>query len=718
MTFRQIILSGISLFICLLLADSIYTYYRPEIINNKPYLFIKIFFFVSFGISGIYTVFALRKNLSLKLKSDQREVVTEKSYRQIVEESGIITISTDVNGIIKFVSRNVEKLTNYTPQEMRGLHVTQCMPREFRQQVNELIKNTAANKAHKETIEIQIFTKQRINKWIGCRLYNITDESGNLKELQFMLWDNDHTKQMELDLKLLEEARRKQQKLLQAVVDNNPNIIYVKNLKGEYLLTNKKLNQFSGLADTRNLLTEQEVFKTQYHKLSEYRLQDKKVMETGEMVAFEDEVIMNGESAFYYIMKFPIFDDAGNVDAICGVSIDITELKKTQIAMHEAREEALQAKEAQETFLANMSHEIRTPMNGVMGMSNLLLETRMTDAQKEYVQSIKESAENLLNIINDLLDFSKIKSGKFHIDADDFNIADTIRKAIYPLQVKAQEKNLVLNCYIDTNVPEIVTGDSLRLQQMIINLAGNAVKFTQHGSITVKLYPIEQSDNHIILGIDVSDTGIGIPADKLDKVFELYTQSDKDTSRVYGGTGLGLAIVKQLAELQNGNITVTSEPGKGSTFTIRIPYKTRQQTTHQQNAVKGSIASGLLNGLHILVAEDNLINQKVVVYTLKNQGADVTVANNGKEAVHALSENNYHLILMDLQMPEMDGYQATRHIRSEMNSAIPIIAMTADAMKGESDKCIAAGMQDYISKPFEPKELFNKILHYANTGSQ
>ncbi len=715
MNLRQIILSGIVVFVCLSVSMGIYLYSHPALAANNTTLLISVALPVVFSIGLLYALYTLRKIVLRRLRAEQTAAVLEKRYRTMIEDSGITIINTDEKGIIRFVSKNTIRLSGYTPQEMVGLHVTQCMPRDFRDEVNELVARAVSGGNIDETIDIQIFTKPRIDIWIGCRLYAVKDELGEVKELQFMIWDNNNHKKLELDLRVLEEARRKQQLLLQAVVDNNPNVIYIKNMKGEYVLVNRRLRELLQLPDDLNVasLKEEAVFKGNPEKQNAYKEYDRRVIEKGEIISLEESFYHPDGEKHLYVMKFPIRSDEGDIEYLCGISVDITELKNAQIEMRDAREEALQAKEAQENFLANMSHEIRTPMNGVMGMSNLLLESPLNEVQKEYVQSIKESAENLLNIINDLLDFSKIKSGKFHIDAQDFNLADTVRKAIYPLQVKAQEKNLLLNCLIDTNVPETVTGDALRLQQMIINLTANAVKFTQDGSISIKLYPVSQIGEDMVLGVDVADTGIGIAAEKLDKVFELYTQSDKNTSRVYGGTGLGLAIVKQLAELQHGTVTVKSEVGKGSVFTLHIPYKVKTQTVKKE-VKQDSVQSGLLAGLKILIAEDNLINQKVVVYTLKNQGAEVSVANNGKEAVDILSNDLHHLILMDLQMPEMDGYQATRHIRGTMQSTIPIIAMTADAMKGEADKCIDAGMQDYISKPFEPKELFDKILQYAS----
>lgn len=712
-------LLAISATVCLLTLQSIYIYKHPAIVASVSYLSFSIALYVILGAGLVYAMYYVRKNVLRRVKREQSVLYLASRYRTMIEDSGITILNTDANGFITFVSENAERLSGFTPSAMVGLHITQCMPHEFRQYINEIIARTVNGEVMEQTLEVQIYTKAHVKKWIGCKLYFMMNEDGGFKDLQFIIWDNEKNKTLALELEEAEEKRRHQQQLLQAVIDNNPNIIYVKDLEGKYLLMNRKLKEMVDISPDMdvNTISEEDVFKYSRNSLENYRRLHRQVIESKQTMAFEETFAYKDTEKHFYIMKFPVLDENSNTIYVCGVSVDITELKKAQLEMIDAREEALQAKEAQENFLANMSHEIRTPMNGVMGMGNLLLDTSLNDVQKEYVQSIKESAENLLNIINDLLDFSKIKSGKFHIDVNDFNIADTVRKAIYPLQVKAQEKNLALNCLIDTGVPEVVTGDALRLQQMIINLTANAVKFTSEGAITVKLYPIEQNDNDMLLGIDVADTGIGLPADKLDKVFELYTQVDKNTSRVYGGTGLGLAIVKQLAELQNGTVSVKSEYGKGSVFTLQIPYKIKQQAVKKVEISSTAQQTGLLQGVKVLVAEDNLINQKVVLYTLKNQGADVIMTSNGKEAIDTLAVDKCDIVLMDLQMPEMDGYHATAYIRNQLKLDIPIIAMTADAMKGESDKCIDAGMQDYISKPFEPKDLFEKILAFANTNA-
>ncbi|MGN6569466.1 MAG: response regulator, partial [Flavipsychrobacter sp.] len=426
-------------------------------------------------------------------------------------------------------------------------------------------------------------------------------------------------------------------------------------------------------------------------------------------VSIEEQREHNGKTQYLLVTKFPLLDENGHVRHLCGLMTDITERKENELKLIEAKKDAEKAKVAQETFLANMSHEIRTPMNGIIGMGNLLLGTELDQEQKEFTENIQESAENLLSIINDILDFSKIKSGKFQFDHTNFKVRQVIEKAVYPLRFKAEEKMVKLNLSFN-KVPEVLLGDPLRLQQIIINLAGNAIKFTTNGSVDIHIAAEQINAGKVALKVDVKDTGIGIAQNKLDYIFESFTQNNQNTSRKYGGTGLGLAIVKQLVEMQHGEVMVQSTLGLGSVFSFVIPYIIGKEVSTVDSREQNGKEKNILGGINILVAEDNIINQKVVKNTLQKQGANVLIAGNGKEAVEQMQGKNFDVVLMDLQMPEVDGYKATRYIRQVMKNNIPILAMTADVLKGEAEKCFEAGMTGFISKPFEPNDLYLQIL--------
>lgn len=379
----------------------------------------------------------------------------------------------------------------------------------------------------------------------------------------------------------------------------------------------------------------------------------------------------------------------------------------------EATREAQEAKGMQEQFLANMSHEIRTHMNGIQGMTNLLLETSMSEPQKEFVDIIKRSADNLLVIINDILDFSKIKAGKLTIEKIDFRLKDVLDNVRAVFNHRVRKKGLLLEVEIDPEIPPLLTGDPHRLNQILINLIGNAIKFTDNGSIRVKVGLQERTTEQVELLFTVADTGIGIPADRIPEIFDNFSQAGLDISRKYGGTGLGLAICKQLLQLQGGSITLTSEEGRGSVFSFRIAYGNSQR---EEPGAVAAVATGmsdhsqLLAGWKFLVAEDNEVNQKLVEYVLTKAGGIVQLAGNGAEAVNFLRQNaNYDLIIMDLQMPEMDGYGATKIIRDEMQLQTPIIAMTATALIGEQVRCLDAGIDEYMTKPFDFRELYKTI---------
>lgn len=397
---------------------------------------------------------------------------------------------------------------------------------------------------------------------------------------------------------------------------------------------------------------------------------------------------------------------------------DITERKNAELEIIKAKLEAEDARKTQEQFLANMSHEIRTPMNGIIGMAQLIAGTNLSEEQKEYVDTIKESASNLLVIINDILDVTKIVAGKLLIEAVDYVFKDVVKNSIKITQFKAEAKGVLLTSDIDKRIHPVLIGDPVRLNQILINLIGNAIKFTEKGEVKVKVEMLEDDDTNVKLKFAIEDTGIGIPEDKLDSIFESFTQASSATTRKYGGTGLGLTITKQLIELQGGSISVTSKPGVGSTFSFALTFKKGVVETPVIKAVsETNKLSHPFSDVQILLVEDNLINQKVASYTLTKQGAVVEIANHGKEAIIMLEKKKYDIILMDIQMPEMDGFETTQYIRNSVKESInktPIIAMTASALVSEKTKCLESGMNDYISKPFQAKELYEKIATQLN----
>jgi signal transduction histidine kinase/CheY-like chemotaxis protein len=346
-----------------------------------------------------------------------------------------------------------------------------------------------------------------------------------------------------------------------------------------------------------------------------------------------------------------------------------------------------EASKIQEQFVANISHEIRTPMNAVLGFAGLLQKTNLDKNQHEYVRSIRSSAENLLTIINDILDLSRIESGMMHIEALPFNLRELVDSLVTMMQVKAKNRNLYLQTELDESVPELLKGDAVRLTQILLNLISNALKFTHDGGVMVKLDLLEKKEESCLVRFSICDTGIGIAPEKQKKIFERFHQAQPETTRRYGGTGLGLSIVKQLVEIQNGTIFVVSEPGKGSIFTVILPYQIAGK--HESAApAPVLVAEPLIQKIKLLVAEDNAMNRKLVQHLLEQWQIDFDIVNNGAEAVQVLSKKGgeYDMILMDLQMPEMDGYTATEKIRFDLRLNLPIIAMTAHALAGEKHK--------------------------------
>ncbi len=393
------------------------------------------------------------------------------------------------------------------------------------------------------------------------------------------------------------------------------------------------------------------------------------------------------------------------------------ETKEQVAAAMREKELAEHKSKLKEQFLANMSHEIRTPMNAIVGVTNLLLQNEHSEQQQKYFDVIRQSSDNLLVIINDILEFAKIEAGKLVMEKIDFDLASSVDLVYNTLRFKAEEKGIELSYWIDDDVPKVVIGDPTRLNQILINLIGNAIKFTQQGNVSIEIRSAGNVGDNQKQAIEfkVSDSGIGMSEKQLHKIFESFTQGGSDTTRKYGGTGLGLTISKQLIEMQGGNIAVKSKQGSGTTFSFYIPYEDGNISRIEEKERTDSFSSiDSLKNLHILLVEDNKFNQMVAVDTLQQLLDDckVDVAENGKEALELLKQKSYHIVLMDIQMPEMDGYEATKIIRSQFAAPlnkIPILALTANATKQEVDRCRASGMNEYISKPFDPRDLLEKI---------
>jgi len=396
---------------------------------------------------------------------------------------------------------------------------------------------------------------------------------------------------------------------------------------------------------------------------------------------------------------------------------DITERKQAE-ELRKARDVARQSSKMKEQFIASISHEMRTPMNAILGMSNLLVKTELMEEQSNYVSSIKQSSEILLGIINDILEISTLQNGKIQFEYKDFDLFKVLSNLVNVMQYKINEKDLSFKLEIDPDVPQVIVGDKLRLNQILYNLVGNAVKFTDSGFVKIRVHNIKQKSDSFTLKFEVEDSGIGIPQDKLEAVFDSFTRI-RSKERLYEGTGLGLSIAKNLVKQQDGDIGASSVFGEGSTFFFELDFKPGEESRIQEGIAESTPAN-IKEDLEIrlLLVEDHKMNQLVAKKTLEKQWdkINITIANNGQEAVNILEKETFDIILMDIQMPIMDGYETTQHIRNNMPpeiAKIPILAMTAHAHISKDEKFKEYGMDDFVLKPFEPSQLFEKITKYT-----
>lgn len=420
----------------------------------------------------------------------------------------------------------------------------------------------------------------------------------------------------------------------------------------------------------------------------------------------------NGEIHYARTKGVPVYEN-GELIKLTGTSLDITQQKMVELELVAAKEKAEEAMRAKAQFLSIMSHEIRTPLNAVIGLSYLLLQENPKPEQLENLRTLKFSSETLLALINDILDFSKIEAGKITFEQINFNLLETVNGIKHSLSLLAEEKGINLKFRRDEDLPEIIVGDPVRLSQILINLVSNAIKFTNAGNVTIDALVTKETETSVDIEFSVTDTGIGIDEKNIQRIFESFTQESGDTTRKFGGTGLGLSITKRLLELQSSSIHVESEKGKGSRFYFTLTFKKAKAAQRNANKYQPEVQGfASLENVKILLAEDNKVNQFVVAKFLKKWNIEVDIADNGKIAVEKVQQNYYDLVLMDLQMPEMDGYDATIAIRNLRGDNLPIIGLTATAADEITGSVLAAGMNDCVIKPFNPQELYNKITKY------
>ncbi|MFV1967308.1 MAG: response regulator [Pirellulaceae bacterium] len=662
-----------------------------------------------------------------------------------------------------------------------------------------------------------------------------------------------------LDRQRAEDALRESEHLLNTLLKHSPDFIYFKDKDSHFIRIGKTLSEYFGLADPSEAVGMSDVEMFGKELADQYLADEQQVMRTGEPVVNkeEEQISLSGKKTWILTSKVCLRNTDGEVTGTFGISRDITERRLAAEALRTAKESAEAANRAKSDFLANVSHEIRTPMNAIIGMTELVLDTTLSAWQRDYLAMVLESGESLLDILNDILDFSKIEAGKLDLQSSVFELRETIGDTMKALAFRAQATGLELMFHIRGNVPDRLIGDGGRLRQIVVNLVGNAIKFTEVGEVLLRVDTAPSDDQRLSLLVTVTDTGIGVPDEQQNAIFAAFEQADTSSTRKFGGTGLGLAICSRLVHLMGGRIWVESEVGSGSRFHVSIPFAladqgaldvpppaaqharilivddnetnseilketltdwgmevasatgahaawqllvqaNQQQTPYSVVVVDAKmpyvdgfalaerirrdkemtdhvimmLTSGIrpdeitrceeleltahilkpvkpselfeaimmvsadptlpageedaacdadlpqLPPLRILLAEDSLVGQKLAVGILEKEGHSVFVTSDGRQAIAALENQVFDLILMDVQMPEMDGFEATATIRAKEKGqakGTPIIAMTAHAMKGDRERCLDAGMDDYVPKPIRPKELFGKIRSVLGT---
>jgi PAS domain S-box-containing protein len=624
-----------------------------------------------------------------------------ENYRALINNIPDVIWMIDSNSQMKFLSPNAEKIF--------GLSLAECYARgaailfdfihpDEAQQVRRMFQ-LFFEESRPFDMEFRIRRKDGEWRWVHNRAIQTFEKNG-LRYASGLITDITQRK-------AAEESLRDSEQRYRLLFERNLAGVFRCSQVGSFLDCNDAGAKILGYDSGEDLVgrSVMDVF----FDLADKDASDQRMAQYGTASSQELSLRRKDGSSVWVMANTTMIPGATGTE-IEGTFLDITLLKQAEEQMRLAKEAAESANRAKSEFLANMSHEIRTPMNGVIGMIDLALDTDLTPEQRDYLATVKSSAGALLEIINDILDFSKIEARKLELERVPFSVREVVKGTAKEFSVQARNKQLSLQSDFSADLPEIVIGDPGRLRQILMNLVGNALKFTDHGEVMVR---VKRIYDHT-LQFSVSDTGIGISTEKQKSIFEAFVQADTSSTRQYGGTGLGLAIVSQLVALMQGRIWLESKAGSGSTFyfTARLGIATAIPAKDETQPREERPAAMTTEKLHILIADDNLVNLRLARSLLAKQGHSCAAVGSGREALAALEQQNFDLVLMDVQMPDMDGFEATRAIRAQeqiSHKHLPIVAMTAHAMIGDRERCTAAGMDSYVTKPVDAAKLFTAI---------
>ncbi len=643
-------------------------------------------------------------------KSNQEALkVSEEKYRSLIEKADDIIYENGAEGYFTYLNPVASKLLGYTKEEFLRMPCWNVIKPGYRKEATSFYQKQAEYKALNSYYEVPVISKDGNEIWLG---QNATFEYKNDQLHAVRVIARDITRLRYAEQKIKESELR-----YRSVVNNIAEVVFQTDSERHWTFLNPAWMCITGFSEEESLGKEICRYIHPDDQARSEAVFGLIIRQEKDYVRHEIRFLTSsGEYKWVEIFAQLTLDARKNITGLSGTIMDISERKVVEDTLIRARDQAQEAVAAKQSFLSMMSHEIRTPMNAVIGMTHLLLQENPRADQLENLNILKFSADNLLVLINDILDYSKIEAGKIAFEEVDFNLRNLIGSVEQSMLYKAQEKNILLETSIDPKLPGMLIGDPVRLGQILNNLVSNAIKFTERGMVRIEATAGEITGDRAEIKIAVSDTGIGIPEDKLDCIFESFTQAGPDTTRKFGGTGLGLAITRRLLELQQSQIFVESVQDLGSRFHFTISFRRGAGGNMHHLPVFENQMAADLSHLRILLVEDNEVNTIVATKFLNQWGIQPDYATNGQIAVEMVQQIQYDLLLMDLQMPVMDGYTATRNIRTLKETCfqrLPIIALTASAMSDVKQKLLDIGMNDYVTKPFIPSELYNKIVYYT-----